>query len=43
MEWLYFFFWFIVLSPLLPFVTLLATGVTVLVLQVIGAVVCRSV
>jgi hypothetical protein len=37
MEILYFLFWFMVLSPLLPFVVLISTGLTLLALHTLAA------
>jgi hypothetical protein len=37
MEGLFLLFWFITLSPLLPFVALVGTGLTVLFLQLMSA------
>jgi hypothetical protein len=42
MEVLWISFWFIMLSPLLPFVALVGTGLTVLFLQLLGALAYES-
>lgn len=38
MEGLYVLVWFIILSPLLPFLAIVGTGLTVLLLRIIAAV-----